>query len=92
MATLTNKVAASALNGEGVQVSLDSGTRSTDKTTLAALTIGAEVTCVSSSKKGIIVSVDLAGTTFIVAPNNQAARFDSTTTPGILKVDETITY
>lgn len=85
---LTNQIASSALNGEGVQVSLDS----TDRQFLADLVVGAEVTCDSSSKKGTIVSVDVFGTTFIVAPNNRGARFDSDTTPGILAVSETITY
>lgn len=85
--TVTNRVASSALNGEGVQISLDS----TDRTNLATLAIGTTVTSVASSKTGTVVSVDKYGTTFVVAPNNQAARFDGATA-GILSVGETITY
>jgi hypothetical protein len=86
--TLTNRIASSALNGEGVQVSLDS----TDRASLATLAVGTEVTSVASSKKGIVVRVDVPGTTFIVAPNNQSARFDGTAVPGLLSVGETISY
>lgn len=88
MATLTNQIASSALNGEGVQINLDS----TDRESLASLIVGAEVTCDSSSKTGTIVSVDVYGTTFIIAPNNRGTRFDSDSTPGLLAVAETITY
>lgn len=88
MATITNTLAASALNGEAVQVSLDS----THRANLATLAVGTEVTSVASSKKGIVVEVDVPGTTFIVAPNNQSARFDGTAVPGILSVGETISY
>ena len=41
---------------------------------------------------GTVVSVDVPGTTFIVAPNTQAAKFDGTAVPGLLSVGETITY
>jgi len=88
MPTLTNQIASSALNGEGVQINLDS----TDRESLADLVVGAEVTCDSSSKTGTIVSVDVYGTTFIIAPNNRGTRFDSSSTPGLLAVAETITY
>jgi hypothetical protein len=88
MPTLTNQIASSALNGEGVQVNLDS----TDRESLADLVVGAEVICNSSGKAGTIVSVDVFGTTFIVAPNNRGARFDSDPTPGLLDASETISY
>lgn len=87
MATLTNKVASSALNGEGVQISVAT------PGSLSAIAIGTEVTTTAgSTKKGTVVSVDKFGTTLIVAPNNPlTGRFDGNTA-GIFGVDETITY
>jgi hypothetical protein len=86
--TLTNRIASSALAGEGVQINLDS----TDRANLATLTVGTEVTTTAgSTKKGIVVSVDKYGTTLVVAPNTQASRFDGATA-GIFSVGEQITY
>ena len=86
MATLTNTVASSALNGEGVQITVST------PGSLSAITVGTAVTTTAgSSKSGTVVSVDKYGTTLIVAPNNQSARFDGAN-PGIFSVNETISY
>ena len=83
--TLTNKIASSALNGEVVEVSLDSSERAN----LPYLIIGSEVTSVNSGRKGTIVQVDTYGTTFKVAPNTQSSRFDGTSA-GILSVGDEV--
>lgn len=86
MATsVTNRVAAPALRGQAVKVTLDS----TDAANLANFTVGQTCTCGSTSKVGYIYSIDVYGMSFLVTPNTPDAKFDSTAT-GILSVSETI--
>ena len=87
MATLTNRVAAPALRGQGVKVTVNQA----EQSELASLTEGATVTA-ASGKTGTIYSIDDYGYSFIVIPTQPNGYFDSTATPGVLNVGEVITY
>jgi hypothetical protein len=88
MALLTNTTAAPALNGQAAKVTLSA---SEAITYLSTLTLGQAATVTSSSKTGTICEIDVDGLSFLVRPASDAARFDSTTTPAVLAVSETIT-
>lgn len=88
MATCTNQRSAPAFNGQSALVSLNSTDAAAILPTLVA---GRQATCGSSSKLGYVVNPDTHGSTFEVVPVNEAARFDSSSTPGILNASETIT-
>lgn len=83
----TNRVASSALRGEGVMVTLDA---TETLSVLPSLTNGQKCTN-GNSKVGYIYSVDYLGRSFIVVPANPDLQFDSSTTPGVLAVGETLT-
>lgn len=83
--TITNQLAASALRGQNVVVSCNA----TDAAKIASLTVGQS--CTISGNSGRVAETFFGGTTFLVAPLNQGARFDSTSTPGQLANGETIT-
>jgi len=83
----TNRVASSALRGEGVMVTLDS---TETLSVLPTLTNGQKCTN-GNSKVGYINSIDTLGRSFIVMPANPDQQFDSAATPGVLNVSETIT-
>lgn len=87
MATLTNRVASSALRGQGVKVTVNQA----ENSELALLTVGQTVTA-ASTKTGTVFSVDLEGYSFIVTPTMPNGYFDSSATPGVLNVSEVITY
>jgi hypothetical protein len=87
MATVTNIVAASALRGEGVVVTLGS---SDTINTLPTLTKNQKCTN-GNSKVGYINFIDPLGRTFIVMPANPDQQFDSSATPGVLSASESIT-
>lgn len=87
MATVTNRVAAPAQRGQGVVITLDS----TDAAQLANMTKGNAVTN-GSSKTGVISRIDVYGHTFIVIPTLPNGRFDTTASPGICAVAETIQF
>lgn len=86
MATITNQLAASALRGQNVIVSCNA----TDAAKLASLTVGQA--CTISGNSGRVGELFLGGTTFLISPLNQGARFDSTSTPGQLAKNEVITF
>jgi len=87
MATVTNRVAAPALKGQGVKVTLDS----TDtEDTLSGITAGDTVTADTSTKTGVVYSVDYEGNSFIVSPLMDNDYFDDTTA-GVLAVGDTLT-
>jgi len=88
MPTTINQIASSALKGQSVIVYLN-GAEAISK--LPAIVIGQKAIISSSSKVGYVCSVDYEGTTYKVTPVTPDARFDSTTTPGILAAAETIT-
>lgn len=87
MATVTNRVAASALRGQGVRVSLDA----TDSANLATMVIGTVCTASGSSKTGTIAEIDTKGNSFLVIPISPATRFDGTLV-GQLAASVTVTY
>lgn len=89
MATIncTNRTAAPALRGQGVKVTLN-GPESLS--VLPVLSVGDSCTISSSSKTGLIHSIDEYGHSFIVTPTLPQNRFDSDTS-GVLKVNELIT-
>lgn len=87
MATVTNRVAAQALRGQAVVVTLD-GSETTNK--LPSLSVGQTCTIGSSSKTGRISEIPFGGNVFLVTPLMPNNRFDSTTS-GYLAVSETIT-
>ena len=88
MATNINQIASSALRGQSVQVFLNS-TETLSK--LPSITVGQKAVVSSSSKVGYVCSVDYRGSSYEVTPDLPSNRFDSTSTPGILAVSETIT-
>lgn len=87
MASATNRVASSALRGEGVLVTLDS---SDTASVLPTLTTGQKCTN-ANSKVGYINSIDPLGRSFIVTPANPDLKFDSSATPSVLAVGDAIT-
>ncbi len=88
MATNTNQLAASALDGQSVVVTLSS---SEALSKLSAITKGQKAVVSSSSKVGYVSSVDYFGLSYEVTPVSLDLRFDSSTTPGVLAASETIT-
>lgn len=88
MATATNRVASSALRGESVIVTLDS-TETLSK--LPNVTVGQQATLGSSSLVGYVESVDTYGNSFKIATKTPATNLASSSTPGVLAVDEVIT-
>lgn len=84
----TNQTKAQAFNGQAALVTLNSTDAAAILPTLVA---GRQATCGSSSKIGYVSNPDKLGCTFEVVPVNQASRFDSSSTPGILNSGETIT-
>ena len=85
--TVTNRVASSALRGQGVKVTLDS----TDSANLATMELGTVCTASGSSNTGTIISIDKLGNSFIVAPISPATRFDGSVA-GQLAASVTVTY
>lgn len=86
MALVTNTVAASALRGQGVKVTLS---QSESVTYLSTLLKGQSCTISQSSNEGVIDSVDYDGNSFIVVPKMPSKRFDGATT-GVLSVNDTV--
>jgi hypothetical protein len=87
MPTVTNQVAASALRGQGVRVTLSAA----DSANLATMVLGTFCTASGSSKTGTIVSIDTFGNSFVVSPISPATRFDGTAA-GQLAAAVTVTY
>jgi hypothetical protein len=85
--TVTNRVASSALRGQGVKVTLDS----TDSANLATMVLGTVCTASGSSNTGTIAEIDVYGNSFIVAPISPATRFDGSVA-GQLAASVTVTY
>lgn len=84
---VTNQIAAPALRGQAVKVSLNQAETVAD---LPLLTVGMTAGVVSSGFTGKIVSIDRYGTSFLVAPDSPAGNLSSASTPGILAVSELI--
>jgi hypothetical protein len=87
MATITNQIAAPALRGQGVKVTLNTPILSVSP----ALTLGATCTAGGSSNVGTIARIDTFGNSFIVNPNNPAGSF-SGSLAGQLAASVVITY
>jgi hypothetical protein len=86
--SITNTVAAPALRGQGVKVTLDTDIQ----TTLDSLVIGQVVTVDADGNTGTVYSIDSFGNSFMVIPIQPDKRFDGITpTPGNLYVNDTIT-
>lgn len=83
----TNRVASSALKGEGVMITLDS----TETLSVLPNLINGQKCTNGNSKVAYINSVDYLGRSFSVMPANPDQQFDSAATPGVLNVAETIT-
>lgn len=89
MPTLTNRTSAPALRGQDAIVTFSW----TDAiANMANLFVGQRAGVVSSGKIGFISEIDTRGLTVRVKPSQPSNRFDSTTTPGILNVNELITF
>lgn len=88
MATTINQINSPALKGQSVQIYLNSAETLAK---LSAITIGQKAVVTSSSKVGYVCSVDYRGNSYEVTPETPATQFDSTTTPGVLNANETIT-
>lgn len=87
MAIAVNRVASSAQRGEGVMVTLND---SDMLNVLPTLTKGQKCTN-GNSKVGYIASLDYLGRSFIVSPDYPTTYFDSSATPAVLAVGETLT-
>lgn len=88
MPTPINQTSSQALRGQSVIVTVDPTVDGYPE----ASWVGNIVTVDSSSKQGIITSVDVNGISFKVTPIQPNLRFDSTSTPGLLAVGETINF
>lgn len=90
MATInvTNRTASQTLRGQDAIVTLDS-TDTGDN--LPSIEVGQLCTIDSSSNTGTVSFVDYFGNTFRITPIQPDKDLSSTSTPGILAVDETIT-
>lgn len=86
MPTVTNQVAASALRGQGVKVTLNTSISAVSP----VLTIGATCTASGLSNTGTIASIDTFGNSFIVNPTSPAGSFGSAA--GQLAASIVITY
>lgn len=84
---VTNRIAAPALRGQAVKVSLTGTDITTD---LPNITVGMIASMSSTSNTGKVISVDTYGSSFEVIPTSPAGRFESST-PGYLAVSESIT-
>lgn len=87
MASVTNQIATSAQRGEGVNVALN------DSDTINVLpTLKKGQKCTNgNSKVGYIAELDYLGRSFIVTPDYPTTFFDSSATPAVLAVGETLT-
>ena len=85
--TLTNTVAAPALRGQAVKVTLSAA----ESANLATMELDTVCTASGSSNTGTIISIDKFGNSFIVAPISPATRFDGSVS-GILAASVTVTY
>jgi len=88
MPTPTNAKASQSLRGQDVTITMDPSVDSYPDPSW----INNVVSVGSSSKTGIITSVDVNGVSFKVTPIQPDLRFDSTSTPGILDSGETIDF
>lgn len=86
MATVTNQIAASALRGQGVKVTLNTSISAVSP----VLTIGTTCTAAGLSNTGTIASIDTFGNSFIVNPTSPAGSFGSAA--GQLAASIVITY
>ncbi len=87
MALVTNTTVAPALNGQAVKCTLSGAEAITYLSTIVA---GQACTLSSSGKTGTVYSVDYDGLSFLIRPATDTARFDSSTTPGQLAVNDTV--
>ena len=83
--SITNRVAASALRGQVVLVTVDA----TDQAKLASLVVGQLCTAVTSLKTGYVYSVDTLGNSFKIKPTLPSTTFDNGTS-GELAVGDAI--
>jgi multidrug efflux pump subunit AcrA (membrane-fusion protein) len=86
---LTNRTAAPALNGQDALVNLNWSDANGNG---LKVYVGESAGVVSSGKLGTVSFVDPNGLYVKVKPAQPNARFDSTSTPGQLAVNETITF
>jgi len=89
MASIVTVASSPALNGQCTRVFM-SGANAI--TYLSTLSLGQVCTLSSSSKTGTIKSIDLYGTSFLVRPTTDTTRFDSSSTPGVLVLGDTVTF
>ena len=83
--SITNQIAASALRGECVQVTLNA----TDRAKLPNITVGMLAQAVTSLKIGYVSYVDILGNSLQIKPINPASTFDNGT-QGELAVGDVI--
>lgn len=86
---LTNQVAAPALRGQDGLVTLN---WTDSNASIANISVGQKCGVVSSGKLGTVSEIDPNGLYVKCKPAQPNARFDSTTTPGILNSGELITF
>lgn len=86
--SVTNRIAAPALRGQCVRVYLD--TTETDDD-LPLIEAGQSVTITSTLKVCRVRSVDTYGNSFQLEPISPADSLNSSSTPGIFAVSETMT-
>lgn len=86
---LTNQTSAPALPGQDALVTLSWSDSSAQ---IANISVGQKAGVVSSGKLGTVSFVDPKGIYVKVKPATPNARFDSTSTPGVLNATELITF
>jgi hypothetical protein len=86
---LTNQTASPALDGQDALIQLSWSDANGNGLNVY---VGEQAGVVSSGKLGTVSFVDPKGVYIKVKPAQPNARFDSTSTPGILNSGETVTF
>lgn len=86
---LTNQTASPALRGQDALIILS---WSDSNASLKNVSVGEKAGCVSSGKLGTVSEIDPNGLYIKIKPAQPNARFDSSSTPGILNLGELITF
>lgn len=86
---MTNQIYSPALHGQDAQVQI---TWAASGTNLANVFVGQTAGVVSSGKLGTVSEVDPLGIIINIKPAQPDKSFDSLSTPGILAVNEVITF
>lgn len=86
---VVNQVSSPSIRSQDAQVQL---TWSASNTSLGNIFVGQTAGVVSSGKLGTVSQIDPAGLIVNIKPAQPDKSFDSSSTPGILSANETVTF